>query len=981
MFEQKTNPYYINTEEYFRPSEKIGTPTKKEGQRVPKFKKSSFWFLPTKIISQQTIQRRRVLKMPEREEEEEDNDDDDIRGRGQKREQQRGGGKKNKNKNDPNLFRILIATDNHLGAHERDPIRKNDSFIAFREILETAKKEKVDALFLGGDLFDQNKPSRETLVQTMDVLREYVFGDDAIEFEVVSDQSINFPNRGIVNFEDENVNVALPIFAIHGNHDDPSGQENLSALDILSSCSLINYFGKHALSGSNTGAIELKPVLLRKGETKLALYGLGWIRDQRLHQMMASKGNVKWIRPGSSDEKTPLANWFNLMLIHQNRVSHAPKNSISERHLPNWMDLVVWGHEHECLIEPQLFDGVSVSQPGSSVTTSLVEAESGTKKICILELKPGKEKKDPPHWRLLPVPLQTTRPYAFKNVSLAEQEDLLNEEEDGGGQDQEAIENFLMITVNGMIKEAMQNAASGVKKLAQLNQLPLIRLRVDLTGGFQSVNVQKFGQKFVGKVANPSDMLLFHKSKKKKGGNKDEEDEFNEGMMKENINVEDEDEDLDDARAGPRQDQKRIERLIKERMDKGLQILDIPNLMNSLDDMVNRDDNKAVKTLCESTMKHFQRELASTAQPSELIEASEVQRRVQELTKKHTQQQQQQQQQQDGGARAKAKKGQQAATQQTQRAQQVREFQDAAPAKKSEATRQLDEEEALERVLLAQQKEAAQDGRAQRPVPASRRGGAKQPPPPVPETKKKGDDDDYVVSDSEEEDDDVIPASAQPVAAARRGLAVGAKSAAAAAAAAKRKQRQQSDSESSQDEEVPDSEEEEEDEDFADAKPAPKKRGGAAAAAAAATRATRRGRGATPSTQTKSRKVPESIVIDDSSDSDEKATPSVAAGAGRTSAAASRGRGRARGAKVLNNPTTKSAVGNKRGRGAASSKRGAGNNADDSDSEERARPTRRTRGAPSTLPTTGGTQRSTQRSGAPGGTQRTTGTAWGRSKK
>jgi len=917
--------------------------------------------------------------MPEREEEE-DNDDDDIRGRGQKREQ-RGGGKKNKNKNDPNLFRILIATDNHLGAHERDPIRKNDSFIAFREILETAKKEKVDALFLGGDLFDQNKPSRETLVQTMDVLREYVFGDDAIEFEVVSDQSINFPNRGIVNFEDENVNVALPIFAIHGNHDDPSGQENLSALDILSSCSLINYFGKHALSGSNTGAIELKPVLLRKGETKLALYGLGWIRDQRLHQMMASKGNVKWIRPGSSDEKTPLANWFNLMLIHQNRVSHAPKNSISERHLPNWMDLVVWGHEHECLIEPQLFDGVSVSQPGSSVTTSLVEAESGTKKICILELKPGKEKKDPPHWRLLPVPLQTTRPYAFKNVSLAEQEDLLNEEEDGGGQDQEAIENFLMITVNGMIKEAMQNAASGVKKLAQLNQLPLIRLRVDLTGGFQSVNVQKFGQKFVGKVANPSDMLLFHKSKKKKGGNKDEEDEFNEGMMKENINVEDEDEDLDDARAGPRQDQKRIERLIKERMDKGLQILDIPNLMNSLDDMVNRDDNKAVKTLCESTMKHFQRELASTAQPSELIEASEVQRRVQELTKKHTQQQQQQQQQQDGGARAKAKKGQQAATQQTQRAQQVREFQDAAPAKKSEATRQLDEEEALERVLLAQQKEAAQDGRAQRPVPASRRGGAKQPPPPVPETKKKGDDDDYVVSDSEEEDDDVIPASAQPVAAARRGLAVGAKSAAAAAAAAKRKQRQQSDSESSQDEEVPDSEEEEEDEDFADAKPAPKKRGGAAAAAAAATRATRRGRGATPSTQTKSRKVPESIVIDDSSDSDEKATPSVAAGAGRTSAAASRGRGRARGAKVLNNPTTKSAVGNKRGRGAASSKRGAGNNADDSDSEERARPTRRTRGAPSTLPTTGGTQRSTQRSGAPGGTQRTTGTAWGRSKK
>ena len=867
-----------------------------------------------------------------------------------------------------NLFRILIATDNHLGAHERDPIRKNDAFIAFREILEIAKREKVDALFLGGDVFDQNKPSRETLVQAMDVLREYVFGDDPIEFEVVSDQSINFPNRGIVNFEDENVNVALPIFAIHGNHDDPSGQENLSALDILSSCSLINYFGKHALSGSNTGAIELKPVLLRKGETKLALYGLGWIRDQRLHQMMASKGNVKWIRPGSSDEKTPLANWFNLMLIHQNRVSHAPKNSISERHLPSWMDLVVWGHEHECLIEPQLFDGVSVSQPGSSVTTSLVEAESGTKKICILELKPGKEKKDPPQWRLLPIPLQTTRPYAFKSVALAEG-DLMNIEEDGKGQDDEAIENFLMITVNGMIKEAMQNAASGVKNLAQLNQLPLIRLRVDLTGGFQSINVQKFGQKFVGKVANPSDMLLFHKSKKKRG-NRDEEDEFNEGMMKENINGEEGEEDLDDARAGPRQDQKRIERLIKERMDKGLQILDIPNLTNALDDMVNRDDNKAVKSLCESTMKSVQRELALNAQPSELIEASEVARRVQELTKKT--------QQQDAGGARGAKKSQKATTtaQQTQRAKQMQEFRDAPPAKKSDVARQLEEEEELERELLAKQREAAQDGRAQRPLRASRR-GAKQSPDP--KTKKKGDeeDNDYVVSDSEDEEDDIIPASAQPAPAGRRGGAKSAAAAAVATAAQKRKQRnQQSDSESSEDEEVPDSEDNDYN-DFEDVKSVPKKRGRAAAAAAATTRAKRSGRGAMTSTQTKSKNVPESIVIDDSSDS-EKVMPSAATGRAST-AATSRGRGRARGAKVLNKPKNTTAVGSKRGRGVGSSKRGRGNNSEDSDSEERARPTRRTRGGG--IVSTGGTQRSTQRSGASGGTQRTTGTAWGRSKK
>ena len=47
-----------------------------------------------------------------------------------------------------------------------------------------------------------------------------------------------------VNFEDPNVNVGLPIFTIHGNHDDPVGADGLSAVDLLSTARLVNYFGK-----------------------------------------------------------------------------------------------------------------------------------------------------------------------------------------------------------------------------------------------------------------------------------------------------------------------------------------------------------------------------------------------------------------------------------------------------------------------------------------------------------------------------------------------------------------------------------------------------------------------------------------------------------------------------------------------------------------------------------------------------------------
>lgn len=46
------------------------------------------------------------------------------------------------------------------------------------------------------------------------------------------------------NFNSDGFQVGLPVFTIHGNHDDPSGADNLSAVDVLSTCKLVNYFGK-----------------------------------------------------------------------------------------------------------------------------------------------------------------------------------------------------------------------------------------------------------------------------------------------------------------------------------------------------------------------------------------------------------------------------------------------------------------------------------------------------------------------------------------------------------------------------------------------------------------------------------------------------------------------------------------------------------------------------------------------------------------
>lgn len=123
-------------------------------------------------------------------------------------------------------LRILVATDNHLvrpststtmlrhllmhrilsqGVWERDPVRTGDSFQTFEEIFKIAKERKVDFVLLGGDLFHENKPSRNTVVRAMDILSKYCLGDDDIEFEILSDQT-NLFTTGY---------VCLPHFSVY----------------------------------------------------------------------------------------------------------------------------------------------------------------------------------------------------------------------------------------------------------------------------------------------------------------------------------------------------------------------------------------------------------------------------------------------------------------------------------------------------------------------------------------------------------------------------------------------------------------------------------------------------------------------------------------------------------------------------------------------------------------------------------------------
>lgn len=256
-------------------------------------------------------------------------------------------------------------------------------------------------------------------------------------------------------------------------------------MDTLSSAGLVNYFGK----STDLLKITINPILLRKGKTKIALYGLSHIKDDRLCRLFMDN-MVTFTRPEVDPDS-----WFNILILHQNRVDRGPKRYISESYIPEFIDLLIWGHEHDCLIEPykNVEKGFFVIQPGSSVPTSLSEGEALPKHVAVLKIYEKKMK-------ILPLKLNTVRPFVWRTEKLWE---IVVSSENREVKSEE-IKTHCMQIVEEMIRE------SNELKTGHPNQpkLPLIRLRCEYSDETQLFNVVKFGQLFQGRVANPNSEIV-----------------------------------------------------------------------------------------------------------------------------------------------------------------------------------------------------------------------------------------------------------------------------------------------------------------------------------------------------------------------------------------------------------------------------------------------------------------------------------------
>lgn len=138
----------------------------------------------------------------------------------------------------------------------------------------------MDFLLLGGDLFDEVNPTQKCIFKCLNLLKDNIFGDRELSIGV----------KGIMpNFSNQNLNISLPIFTIHGNHDYPSNDfGKISVCDLLHASNYMNYFGKHLnLVDQGQKKIVIKPLIFQKSglATRLAIYGLGYIKDLKLYRM------------------------------------------------------------------------------------------------------------------------------------------------------------------------------------------------------------------------------------------------------------------------------------------------------------------------------------------------------------------------------------------------------------------------------------------------------------------------------------------------------------------------------------------------------------------------------------------------------------------------------------------------------------------------------------------------------------------------
>lgn len=123
------------------------------------------------------------------------------------------------------------------------------------------------------------------------------------------------------------------------------------------------------------------PIIFKRNTTSIALYSLGYVEDEKLSKMFCDNLITFSKKPNNS---------VAILIIHQTKYNKENKlihnKSFKDEFIPDFIDLVIFGHETECQIEFKNLNAIKISQPGSSIATNLSYKQSTNKHIGLLTI-------------------------------------------------------------------------------------------------------------------------------------------------------------------------------------------------------------------------------------------------------------------------------------------------------------------------------------------------------------------------------------------------------------------------------------------------------------------------------------------------------------------------------------------------------------------------------------------------------------------
>ncbi|CAN9511386.1 unnamed protein product [Ophioblennius macclurei] len=213
------------------------------------------------------------------------------------------------------------------------------------------------------------------------------------------------------------------------------------------------------------------------------------------------------------------------------------------------------------------------------------------------------------------IPLKTVRQFFIKDIVLADYEDHFTP---GTPQVNKKVEDLCYAKVLEMLEEAERERLG----CPMTPEKPLIRLRVDYSGGFEAFNASRFSQKFVDRVANPKDIIHFLRCRKQKEDIKDE------------VNV-----DYSQLVKTSAIEGLRVEDLVKQYFEAAeqkvqLSLLTEQGMGKAIQEFVDKDEKDAIEELITYQLEKTQRHLQARG----VITTQEIDTEIEQLreSKKNT---------------------------------------------------------------------------------------------------------------------------------------------------------------------------------------------------------------------------------------------------------------------------------------------------------------------------------------------------------